>query len=120
METALVEKLELAKHDKRALDALIVEYTPFIRKSAAFVFFNTQKRQDVLTEAMLAFVHAVQTYNEGKGGFISYAGTVIRNRLIDTARRETKIQKRFFSFPFGASKNDENSVEIERELSRQI
>jgi RNA polymerase sigma factor len=120
MEMALVEKLELAKQNKRGLNALILEYTPFIKKSAAFVFFNIQQRQEALTEAMLAFVHAVQTYNEANGAFINYAGMVIRNRLLDTARRETKIQKRFFAFPFGSSKNDKNAVELEHDVSRQI
>jgi RNA polymerase sigma factor len=120
MESALVEKLELAKQNKRVLNALILEYTPFIKKSAAFVFFRAQQRQEALTEAMLAFVHAVQTYNEGDGVFINYAGTVIHNRLLDTARRETKIQKRFFSFPFDASNNDENAVELEHEVSRYV
>jgi hypothetical protein len=51
MEIALVEKLELAKQNKRVLNALILEYTPFIKKSAAFVFFNIQQRHDALTEA---------------------------------------------------------------------
>ncbi|MDR1147249.1 MAG: hypothetical protein LBK66_01310 [Spirochaetaceae bacterium] len=120
MEIAFVEKLELAKQNKRALNALILEYTPFIKKSAAFVFFKAQQRQEALTEAMLAFVHAVQTYNEGDGVFINYAGTVIHNRLLDAARRETKIQKRFFSIPFGASNNDENSVELKHEVSRHV
>jgi RNA polymerase sigma factor len=69
---------------------------------------------------MLAFVHAVQTYNEGNGVFINYAGTVICNRLLDTARRETKIQKRFFSFPLGASNKAENTGELEHDMSRQI
>ncbi|MDR1469373.1 MAG: hypothetical protein LBT00_08785 [Spirochaetaceae bacterium] len=84
MERALVEKVELAKRDKRVLNTLILEYTPFIKKCAAVVFFKAQQRQDVLTEAMLAFVHAVQTYDsnirEGDGAFINYAGTVIRHR----------------------------------------
>jgi DNA-directed RNA polymerase specialized sigma subunit len=93
MEIALVEKLELAKQNRRVLNTLILEYTPFIKKRAAFVFFKAQQRQDILTEAMLAFVHAVQTYTEGDNAFINYAGTVIHNRLLDTTRRETKMVK---------------------------
>jgi RNA polymerase sigma factor len=120
MENDLIEKLKLAKQNKRALNELILEYTPFIKKSAAFVFFRAQQRQEALTEAMLAFVHAVQTYNEGHGVFINYAGTVIRNRILDTVRRETTIQRRFFSIPFGASTNDENAVALEHEVSRCV
>jgi RNA polymerase sigma factor len=69
---------------------------------------------------MLAFVHAVKTYNETDGIFINYAGTVIRNRLLDSARRETNIQKRFFSFSLGTSNNAENAVELEYDVSRQM
>ena len=45
-----------------------------------------QSKEDNLTEAMLAFAHAVQTYKAESGSFVAYAKMVIRNRLIDIAR----------------------------------
>jgi len=42
---------------------------------------------------MLGFIQSVKTYNEDKGAFIPYAQTVIRNRLINAAKKEAAIQK---------------------------
>ena len=100
----------LAQSDKAALNKLIGEYLPFIKKCAAGVFFDEQARMDNLTEAMLAFIHSVRTYNPQDGAFFDYARTVIRNRLIDAARREAKLQKRLFAI---GAPGDETQREYE-------
>jgi RNA polymerase sigma factor len=94
----LVQKVELAKVDKRILNALVLEYIPFIKKNISTVLHNGEARRDALTDAMLAFVHAVMTYKQEAGTFVSYAATVIRNRLINAAKKERLFQKRFFLF----------------------
>jgi RNA polymerase sigma factor len=68
---------------------------------------------------MLAFVGAVQTYNSEYGAFVSYAGTLMRNRLIDEARREKKLQQRFFPFSTFSTKEAE-TPEWENEASRAV
>ncbi len=90
-------QLQIARTDKRALNTLLHNYMPFIKKCVAGVFFKSQLKADNLTDAMLAFAHSVQSYNPENGAFISYAAAVIRNRLIDNARKELALQKRFFS-----------------------
>jgi RNA polymerase sigma factor len=89
---------------------------PFIKKCTADVFFKKQARQDNLTEAMLAFAHSVQTYDPNDGTFIAYAGTVIRNRLIDAARKEIKIQKPLFSLSAAV---DEKDIQWEQDTARR-
>jgi len=84
----LHERLSLARSDRRELSSLIRDYTPFIKKCVSTVMFGSQSKEDNLTEAMLAFAHSVQTYKEDFGSFIAYARTVIKNRLIDSARSE--------------------------------
>jgi RNA polymerase sigma factor len=119
METALVEKVELAKQDKHVLNTLILEYTPFIKKSISQIVYKPEARRDALTCAMLAFVRAAQTYNSGHGAFASYAGTLIRNRLIDEARQEKKLRQRFF--PFSAFAGGEaETPEWENDASRAV
>jgi RNA polymerase sigma factor len=117
MNTALVKKLELAKQDKRTLNALILEYIPFIKKNIAVFFYNREGRQDALTDAMLAFVHAVQTYNPENGSFIAYATTVMRNRLINFAKKEHRERKRFIFF---SAKDDETVSDWENNISQQL
>jgi RNA polymerase sigma factor len=92
--TALVQA---AKTDKRTLNTLLHDYMPFIKKCVASVFLKGQSKEDNLTDAMLAFAHSVQAYNPEQGAFIQYAATVIRNRLIDSIRKELSAQKRFIS-----------------------
>ena len=84
----LPARLALAKSDRRELNMLLRDYTPFIKKCVSAVMFRSQSKEDNLTEAMLAFAHSVQTYREEYGSFVAYAKTVIRNRLIDSARSE--------------------------------
>lgn len=98
LEGDLSEQVQIAKTDKRALNVLLRNYMPFIKKCVAKVFFKSPSKADNLTDAMLAFAHSVNTYNKESGAFIQYAATVIHNRLLDNARREVAAQKRFFSF----------------------
>ncbi|MCL2602762.1 MAG: hypothetical protein FWD91_08120 [Treponema sp.] len=101
----LALQVNVAKTDKCALNKLLHDYMPFIKKCVSGVFFQGQSKADNLTDAMLAFAHSVKTYDPEHGAFISYAATVIRNRLIDSARKELAVQKRFFLF--SAKKNEE-------------
>jgi RNA polymerase sigma factor len=93
----LTARVEAAKTDKHALNTLLHDYMPFIKKCVSGVFFKGQSKADNLTDAMLAFAYSVQTYNPEHGAFIQYAAAVIRNRLIDNARKELAAQKHFFS-----------------------
>jgi RNA polymerase sigma factor len=114
----LSEKILLAKTDRRSLNQLINEYTPFIKKCVSGVFFQGQKRRDYLTEAMLGFIQSIKTYHEEKGAFIPYAQIVIRNRLINAAKKETAIQKPLFSINavFG---NDKKDIQWENESAER-
>ena len=112
----LTAQVRAAKTDKHALNTLLRNYMPFIKKCVAGVFFKGQLKTDNLTDAMLAFAHSVQTYNPEQGAFIQYAAAVIRNRLIDNARKELTVQKRLFSF---SAKIDEIDASWETGMSLQ-
>ncbi len=84
----LSARLALAKSNRHELNMLLRDYTPFIKKCVSAVMFRSQSKEDNLTEAMLAFAHSVQAYKEEYGSFTAYTTTVIRNRLIDSARSE--------------------------------
>ncbi|GHV74790.1 hypothetical protein AGMMS49940_20920 [Spirochaetia bacterium] len=103
---ALIDTLTLAKTDKRTLNGLLTRYMPFIKKTVSSMFYKKEQRQDYVTDAMLAFAHSVQTYNSETGSFIAYAQTVIRNRLIDTVRKEIKIQEPLISIFMDVDEKD--------------
>jgi RNA polymerase sigma factor len=112
LQEQLGARLELAKTDKQALSILLRDYMPFIKKCVSAVFFkyngsyNGQSKADSLTDAMLAFARSVQTYKSEHGAFIQYAAVVIRNRLIDSARKELAAQKPLFSLTAQAGETD--------------
>jgi RNA polymerase sigma factor len=90
----LIARITRAKTDKRTLIELLTDYLPLMKKAVAEVFYRREQRQDNLTEAMLAFTQSVKTYDGKLGSFAAYARTVIKNRLIDAARKESKTRKR--------------------------
>jgi DNA-directed RNA polymerase specialized sigma subunit len=110
-------RLELAKTDKHALNTLLHDYMPFIKKCISAVFFKDQSKADNLTDAMLAFAHSVQTYQSEYGALIQYAAVVIRNRLIDNARKELAVQKPLFPLSDLA---DEKDTTWEAGISLQV
>lgn len=130
----LAKKVELAKSDARALNSLLQEYTPFIKKCVFSVFFSKETKDDNLTEAMLAFAHSVKSYRPENGSFAAYSRAVIRNRLIDLARsdiarenhlvREAKTQNQNYDessdFYDGVSLSNYNSLEDEKNLALEI
>jgi RNA polymerase sigma factor len=113
----LAEQVQLAKTDKHALNTLLHDYMPFIRKCVSGVFFKGQSKADNITDAMLAFAHSVQTYNPGHGAFIQYAAVLIRNRLIDNARKDIAVQRRLFSL---SAKIDKKDITWEADISREV
>jgi RNA polymerase sigma factor len=113
----LAARLELAKADKHVLNTLLHDYMPFIKKCVSNVFFKVQSKADNLTDAMLAFVHSVQTYNSEHGAFIQYSAVVIRNRLIYNARKEFSVHKPLFSL---SAKIDEKDTAWEDGISLRV
>jgi RNA polymerase sigma factor len=112
----LIAKITRAKIDKRTLTELLTDYLPFMKKAVSDVFYKREQRQDNLTEAMLAFTQSVKTYDEKLGSFAAYARAVIKNRLIDAARKESKTRKPLFSI---SEKNEETPGLWEADIAKR-
>jgi len=114
----LAQQVQSAMQNKHALNALLQTYTPFIKKCVSDAVLRGQVRQDYLTEAMLGFIQSVKTYNEEKGAFIPYAQIVIRNRLINAAKKEAAVQKPLFSIS-QTPQNDKKDIQWEYETAER-
>lgn len=81
-----------AKHDLEMRNELIGQYTPFIIKVASKVCKQyIDRSRDEFSVAMQAFNEAIETYNVEQGThFLSFAEMVIRRRVIDFIRKETR------------------------------
>lgn len=82
--------------DSAAREELLAFHRPFIHQVACRVAGRSLhwENDDELSVALLAFNEAIDQY-EGRGGagFLTYATTVIRHRLLDHYRRESRAPR---------------------------
>ncbi len=85
------ENVLQAQQDNQYLEEFIKEYEVFILHTAhkgAGQYIT--KRDDQWSVALSAFHEAVKSYNFDKGAFLSFAETVIKRRLYDYSRKESR------------------------------
>ncbi len=79
--------LRARQGDEEALEQLIRKCTPILRKVVAPYNIAGADRDDLLQEATLALIKAVNNYDETKGQvFSTFVYGVARQRIIDTLR----------------------------------
>lgn len=89
----IVQAVYAAKEDNDKADGLIRKYIPFIRaESSKFMGKICTESDDEFSIAMIAFHEAILGYSRDRGAFLKYAALLIRNRLIDYKRKESKHQ----------------------------
>lgn len=90
--------------DALAREDLIRDYTPFILKTASSGAkrYLVQGRDEEVSVGLRAFDEAITAYSSDRPGFLAFAATVIRRRLIDFYRKE----KRRDEVPFSSLLSD--------------
>ena len=92
-EHEIVRAVYAAKENNDAADDLIRRYIPYIRaESSKFMGRICTENDDEFSIAMIAFHEAILGYSRERGAFLTYAAVLIRNRLIDYARKEKRHQ----------------------------
>lgn len=90
-EHQIVGEVMLAKQSSKAADDMVRRYLPFIKSEVKrFSVANDRDYDDYLSIAMFGFHEAVMAYSNTKGAFLPFASVVIKNRLIDYKRRESR------------------------------
>ena len=83
-----------AKTNSQALDIFINKYESYILKCASNVSNRyISKSHDEWSIALIAFNQAIESYDMDKGSFLSFAKLVIRRRLIDYYRSQSKFNQ---------------------------
>jgi RNA polymerase sigma factor len=114
----LLEQIAEAKTNKERMDCLVNAYMPFIKRCISSVFFKKEQQEEYVTEAMLGFLQSVQTFSNESGAFIPYAQTVIRNRLLNVAAKESRIKK--WHIPLFSKKTPSNNEDTGNYLPVEI
>lgn len=86
----LEDRLLLAQDSPEELERLLADYLPFIRKQIGKMENLAIEFDERLSIALLLFVNCVKQYTEGRGAFLSFYQTALRNRLIDESRRQKR------------------------------
>lgn len=90
-EHQIIKEVYEAKTDSKKADDLILKYIPFIRSEASKSMNRPCSEQDdEYSIAMIAFHEAILGYEQTKGAFLSYASMLIRSRIIDYYRKESR------------------------------
>lgn len=91
-EHEIIRRVSKAKEDTLEADALIGDYLPFIKAEAAKHLKRAcvEENDDELSIAMIAFHEAIVGYSRIRGAFLPYASMLIRSRLIDYTRKESR------------------------------
>lgn len=82
----------LAAQDNMSLaDKLIKDYKPFIKAQASKATNKSiGDSDDEFSIAMIGFHEAIRAYDKKKGGFLNFASIIIKNRIIDFYRKESR------------------------------
>lgn len=107
----LLSKIDTAKADSAALDALLSEYLPFIRQVAGKQAVLGIEYDDCVSIGMLTFADCVRQYQPERGNFLSYCTVCIRNRLIDESRRQLRAVQN--NVPLEVEEDDNNLVSFQ-------
>ena len=92
-EHEIIRAVYAAKEDNTAADDLIRRYIPFIRaESSKFLGKFCTDSDDEYSIAMIAFHEAILGYSRERGAFLKYAALLIRSRLTDYTRKESRHQ----------------------------
>ena len=98
----------------------------FIRQNRRFILgcaHKTLRRfvtesDDEWSVALIAFHEAVMTYDAGKGNFKTFAGLVIRRRLLDYLDSQSKVRREISADLSGAEPEEEELTPIQLEAAR--
>jgi RNA polymerase sigma factor len=112
----------MAKTDKSYTDIFLKEYEVFILKTAKNVIGKyVTKNDDQWSVSLSAFHEAIEAYTYEKGSFLSFSELVIKRRLFDYIKKQSKhfceiaINPHMFE-----SDSDEEDVNLKQEVMSKV
>ncbi|WP_378152104.1 RNA polymerase sigma-I factor [Chungangia koreensis] len=112
--------VEAQNGSEKAVDAILVSYTPFVKKTASLVCKKyITDQDDEYSIALLAFHEAIVKYkNDRNASFLTFAHLLIKRKLIDHIRKEVRVKE--VSFGMADSDSDEPDLLTKFEHSSSI
>ncbi len=106
-----VKDIQNGNEDDR--NNLIEEYIPFIKKilSNQLGKYIEVENNDAFSIGLIAFNEAIEKYDEKRGNFLTFASMVIKSRLIDQLRSESRRSKEVYISQLKSDDEDDNYTE---------
>lgn len=90
-EHQILNQVQSAKNNDVLADQLIRDYMPFINAEVSrFLNRFVSQQDDEHSIGLMAFHEAIQGYSSSRGSFLKYASMIIKSRLIDFKRAESR------------------------------
>lgn len=107
-----------AQNDNEFLEEFIYEFEPFIMHLTQKILNGYITRSDDQWSVSLsAFNEAIKSYSFEKGSFIPFAEKVVRRRLYDYIRKQTKHSREILVSPSAFENNsEEDQIAIAQEI----
>lgn len=116
MADTLEKRVVSAKRSQEELEALLIEYRPFVLSAVLSVC--PTGGDDALQTGFIAFAQAVNAYSEEKGAFLSLARTIIKRRVVDLIRKESSVKED--AILDGANNEEEGMVQTASAIVHRI
>lgn len=103
---------------------LIQKYMPFIIKQVSLALgrYVRTETEEAFIVGMEAFEEAIQKYEPQKGTFINFAALVIKSRVLDYLKRETRIHSHEIATdPFSlAQMESDSTIDFKTDLENEV
>ncbi|AEV70568.1 RNA polymerase sigma factor SigI [Acetivibrio clariflavus] len=105
------ERVESIKNDEYGINKFIEEYKPFIASCVEKIVgrYVVYGQDDELSIALIAFSEAIKAFDSSRGNFLSFAQNVIKRRIIDYYRKESKYNNVVFLKQHNDEEDEEDS-----------
>lgn len=112
-----------AKNDKKNIEIFIKDYEFFILKAAHKVTGKyITKSEDQWSVSLSAFNEAINAYSYEKGSFLSFSEMVIKRRLYDYIKKQSKhfCEIAMSPFLFEGNANDDENLALRQEVMSKV
>lgn len=108
------------KDNEDEINRFVEEYKPFIascteRTTGRYVRYG---EDDELSIALMAFVEAIRHFDSSKGNFLSFSQNVIKRRLIDYYRKESRYNNIISINEYFSDENDDFDLSMDKSMEK--
>jgi RNA polymerase sporulation-specific sigma factor len=91
-----LELLEKSKTDEKAVEKLLTMYKPLVLKIARGYFIVGEEIDDIVQEGMIGLYKAINSYEEEKAGFKTFATLCIKRQILSAIKKANTNKSKMF------------------------